>query len=273
VEAFALFGVFANAGLLIGPLLGGVLIAFGFRVSSVVAALVFVGLTVLQAWVLPRDVAIHTEHSQSVVNDWREVLSNCPFVVLTVAMLGYFALYVQFYLGLPLAARRATGDDSGVGVIFVLSAALGILAQVPLTRFGQARWQPPRAVAFGLLVMGAAFIPLMFDSSLAPVLVATALLMLGSLLAQPFAMDLVAELSGGRLVGTYFGVYYLALGIGGAGGQVLAGLGFDFGQRLNLPVLPWLVLLAIAATSALGLVAYERSASCAKQSAVRMVSE
>jgi MFS family permease len=291
VEAFALFGVFANAGLLLGPLLGGVLIAFGFRTSSVVAALVFVCLTVIQAWVLPRDTPSPAEHAQSVMSDWREVISNRPFVVLSVAMLGYFALYVQFYLGLPLAARQVTGDDSGIGAIFVLSAVVGIVAQVPLTRFGKRRWQPPRAIAVGLLVMGAAFLPLLFDYrlmdqsvlarlggvspefhlfvigwlSLLPVLLATALLMIGSLLAQPFAMDLVADLSGGRLVGTYFGVYYLTLGIGGAGGQVLAGLGFDLGQRLNLAALPWLLLLAIAAISALGVVIFERGAACARR--------
>ena len=176
---------------------------------------------------------------------------------------------MQFYLGLPLAARLATGDESGVGPIFVISAFLGIVAQVHVTRVCQRYWTPARAVALGLLVMCSAFVllgacvalptPPARLVQLAPVLLAAAILMLGTLIAQPFALDLTASLGNAdRLVGTYFGVYYLSLGIGGAAGNLLMGTTFDFAQATGLRVLPWALLAAIGAASAVAVLALER---------------
>jgi peptidoglycan/LPS O-acetylase OafA/YrhL len=130
---------------------------------------------------------------------------------------------VQFYLALSMLARRATGDDVGVTSIFVLSAILGIVAQVPVTAWSQRHWTPPRAVVVGLLVIGAAFVlagtstapPGSTDRflQLAPVIAATAVLTLGTLIVQPFALDLTGSLGNSqRLIGTYFAFYYLSLG-------------------------------------------------------------
>ncbi len=204
VEAFAVLGVFANAGLLLGPVLGGFLVSLDFHVAGTTAAGLFLALAVLQARLLLGQTQPATvELVRPVLSDWREALSNRPVVSFSVGMLGYFALYVQFYLGLPLAARRATGDETGVSLIFVISAILGVAAQVHVTAFSQ-RWAPARAVAIGLAVMGSAFILLgaaralppstVVFFQLAPVLLATAILTLGTLIAQPFALDLTANL-------------------------------------------------------------------------------
>jgi len=261
VEAFAFFGVFANAGLLLGPVVGAVLVGFGFTLSSTVAASVFVVLTVVQALALPARHGRSLEARPGVLADWRSVFGHRAFLLFGLPMLGYFALYVQFYLGLPLAMRRATSEESAVGLIFVISAAVGIVAQVPLTSFVKRRWSHFRTIAVGLIVMGVAFLSLLVGSSVVVVLLATTVLTLGSLLVQPFAMDVVADLSGGggRLTGTYFGAYYLWLGIGGAAGQLLAGTGFDLARQLDLPGLPWLLLVGVGCMAALGTLAFERS--------------
>jgi len=117
VEAFAFFGVFANAGLLLGPVVGAVLVGFGFTLSSTVAAGVFVVLTVVQALALPARPGRSLEARPGVLADWRSVFGHRAFLLFGLPMLGYFALYVQFYLGLPLAMRRATSEESAVGLI------------------------------------------------------------------------------------------------------------------------------------------------------------
>jgi MFS family permease len=270
VQAFALFSVFANAGLLLGPVLGGLLVGFDFLVAGVTAAGVFACLAFIQARVLPSEDHPRTSvPTRPVLSDWREALSNRPFVLFSLGMLGYFALYVQFYLALPLAARRATGDELGVTSIFVLSAVLGIIAQVQVTALSQRYWTPARAVAIGLLVMGSAFVLLGVWNALptstnqivqlAAVLTATAILTLGTLIAQPFALDLTASLGNSeRLIGTYFAFYYLSLGIGGAAGNLLIGWSFDVAQTLRLELLPWALLAAIGLASAADVLGLER---------------
>jgi MFS family permease len=270
VQAFALFSVFANAGLLLGPVLGGFLVGVNFLVAGISAAGVFLCLALVQARVLPADKPADVrEPNRPVLTDWREALSNRPFVLFSIGMLGYFALYVQFYLALPLAARRATADELGVTCIFVLSAVLGIIAQVQVTAFSQRRWSPARAIVMGLLVMGSAFVVLGLwlglpasaneILQLMPVLVGTAILALGTLIVQPFALDLTARLGNSeRLIGTYFAFYYLCLGIGGALGNVLIGWSFDVAQVIGVAVLPWLLLAMIGLASAGAVFTLER---------------
>lgn len=284
VEAFALFNVFAEVGVLVGPVIGVALLAVDFRLVSLLAGGLFLLLTVLQARYLPNREGMEAQSTRPVLADWREALANRKFVLFALGMLGYFALYNQLYLGLALEVRRLTGDDGGVGMVFTLSAVLSILAQVRVTAYCKARWQPPRAIALGLLLMGLAFVPpllsawllplgqastpvplpgnwsaaipgvfreLLTDAViLSPVLLSTAILALGVIVAQPFAMSMIPTLSAGRLVGTYFGVYYLASGLGGAFGNFASGLAFDLEHQVGLAGLPWLLLVLIGIASA-----------------------
>jgi MFS family permease len=270
VEAFALFGIFGDAGLLLGPVVGTALVGLDFQIAGVTAAAMFACLALIQARLLPAaQPRGDSTASRPVLRDWREAIQNRPFALFSLAMLGYFALYMQFYLGLPLVARQTTGDESGVGSIFVLSAIVGIVAQIQVTALSRRFWTPARAVTIGLLVMGSAFVLLGVCTALptsdvpivqlAPVLAATVILTLGTLIAQPFALDLTVRLGNNeRLVGTYFGLYYLSLGIGGAAGNVVIGGSFDVAQTSGLQVLPWVLLVVIAVASATAVTALDR---------------
>lgn len=292
VPAFALFSVFANAGLLLGPLLGLLLFRVDFRAVGLAATAVFALLTLIQVRHLPeREPA--PQPARPLLHDWREAFSNRAFVLFALAMLGYFALYVQFYLGLPLGLQRSTGSDESVGAIFTLAAVISMLAQVQVTAFSQARWTPAQAIALGLAVMGLAFVPLLLAApllplraeallpllppaagalagplasaaNLAPVLVATGLLTLGSLIAQPFALEMIPLLGRAELLGTYFGVYYLALGVGGMLGNLLAGAGFDAARSTGLDGLPWALLLLVGCASAAAVAALGRQGALAE---------
>lgn len=291
LQAFALFSVFANAGLLLGPLLGTLLLRVDFRAAALAAAAVFALLTLVQMRYLPAHEAPR-EPAQALLLDWREAFSNRAFVLFALAMLGYFALYMQFYLGLPLGLQHSAGSGDALGALFTLAAVLSMAAQVPVTSFSQRRWTPARAITVGLAVMGLAFVPLLLAApllpvspaalgallpegaaalagplasafNLAPVLLATVLLTLGSLIAQPFAMEQIPLLGRGRLLGTYFGVYYLSLGLGGLAGNLLVGAGFDLARRSGLDGLPWALLLLVGCLSAASVAALERRGALA----------
>ncbi|MCD2189626.1 MFS transporter [Actinomycetospora soli] len=231
-EAFALFNVFANTGALLGPLLGGVLLLVGFRLSAIVAAVLFALLTIWQLAVLP--VRRIEPSGTTVGGDWREVLTCRPFLAFTLAMVGMFALQNQLYLLLPLQAAELTGSASPVAVIFAVVTLLNLGLQVRLTRRLDAA---PRAttIAAGLAVMGLAFLlpallaPLVPPGlvGLVPVLLAAAVFSVGLMIAQPFVNALIGSFTRPGLSGTCFGVFYLASGITAAAANALIGWAVD----------------------------------------------
>ena len=112
VEAFALFNVCYQAGILVGPLVGMALMFVDFRMTAGTAAIVFAVLTVAQLFALPHRAATAPVEKKSVLQDWRSVASNRAFLLFAVVMSGSYVLSFQVYLALPLHAREATNRSS-----------------------------------------------------------------------------------------------------------------------------------------------------------------
>ncbi|MEB3370948.1 MFS transporter [Saccharopolyspora mangrovi] len=270
-EMFSLFNVFANTGMLIGPLLGSVLLLVDFQASAIGAALIFTVLTVAQVLVLPaREVP---RPQNSVLTDWREVLTDRRFALFTAALTGMFALQNQLYLVLPMHAETFTGTAVSVSVIFLVTTVASLALQVRITRWCDGRWSRGRAISTGLAVMGGGFavtaiaataMPDQPSSSpaetalrLVPVLVTAFALSVGVMLTQPFVYELIPTFGRDNLSGTYFGVFYLASGVTAAGGNALIGWVIDLAGT-SLPWLPSVLCVAIGVSSALAVLAIHR---------------
>lgn len=259
VEAFALFNVFYQTGILIGPLVGLLLLRVDFRLVCLSAAAIFAILTALQWRYLPARTGAEADTGRPVLTDWREAFGNRAFVGFATAMIASYALSFQVYLGLPLEVRRVTGGETGVVALFVISALLGMTGQVRLTAWCKKRWSAGQAMSYGLAVMALSFLPLTAVDRLTgsvprliPILVCATLLTAGTMMVFPFEMATIATLSGGRLIGTYYGLYNLLSGLGILAGNLLSGAALDLGRETGVPSLPWLLLLAAGLLSALG---------------------
>lgn len=284
VEAFALFNVFYQAGILLGPLIGLLLTGFAFGLTCLVAAAIFAVLTVLQLRALPArrgatDPAEATARS-SMLADWRGVLANRAFLLFSIAMIGFYVLQFQVYLALPLEVRRLAPTELsatiGVALLFAVSGLLAILGQLRITAYVRDRWQPGRCLAGGLAVMSGAFVaPLVvlglgLDLTVADelttgtavmfaaLLTATALLTLGTVVVFPFEMSTIATLSDGRLMATHYGLYNTICGIGITAGNLLTGGALDLARSAGTPALPWLALAALGALCATALMGLTR---------------
>ena len=283
VEAFALFQVSEGLGACLGPVLGVALMQVSFQWVSIVASTIFFILTVLQLLSLPRRVQRDTTAPRPVKEEWREVLGNRLFVVFAVGMVAYLTLSNQLYLSLPLEVRRLTGNDSATGMLFTMSALLSILTQVHITAYAKAHWRPLQAITFGLVIMAAAFVPMLVAGpflpldatqsapspvetvhvflikalNLSPAVLSAALLAFGAMTLQPFVLSLIPVLGGNRLLGTYFGFYYMVQGIGVIVGNLAIGVAFDLDQSWGVTSVPWLLLLGLGLTSALSIMALD----------------
>ncbi|MFF9453161.1 MDR family MFS transporter [Streptomyces flaveolus] len=250
VEAFAAFNVFYQAGILVGPLAGLALLAWNFSVVCAAAALIFGVLAVLQWRALPaRAPADHGSEPawRAVAADWRTIAANRPFLLFAAAMSGSYVLAFQVYLALPLQARELFGDRTGLvtGAVFAVSALAALSGQLKLTAWARRSLSAPQAIVYGLVVMGAAFLPLLPTSQhrlvgIGALTLCATLLAWGGALLYPFEMDTVVRLSGDRLVATYYGAYNTASGIAISAGNLAVGALFDTGVRW----LPWAALTA-----------------------------
>ncbi|MET9324455.1 MFS transporter [Streptomyces sp. NPDC003038] len=282
VEAFALFNVFYQAGILLGPLVGMVLTGFDFRITCLVAAGIFAVLSLVQIRALPSrrgDEAVRRKDGsrEGVFAQWRGILANRPFLLFSVAMIGSYVMTFQVYLALPLEVRRLGGDGrfgtAAVAALFAVSGLSTILFQTRITAWCKARMEPGRALTWGLLTMGAAFLPLLAATTVpvpargpalwllaaVPSSLSALLLALGTMIAYPFEMDTIVRLSGERLVATHYGLYNTICGVGIALGNLLTGAALDAARAAGMSGLPWLALAALGLGCAAALYGLHRS--------------
>ncbi|MFD0432749.1 MFS transporter [Streptomyces chartreusis] len=255
VDAFAVFNVHYQAGMLLGPLLGLALLAADFRLVCTTAAAVFAALTVLQWRRLPAPPGRTpgTARREGVLSQWRTVAANRPFLLFAAAMIGSYVLTFQVYLALPLAAADALGANATAVTsgLFVVSAAVAVVGQLRLTGWAGQRWRSDQALTRGLAAMGLAFLPLAVvprgssAAALAALVVAVVLLAVGSAVVYPFEMDTIVALSGNRLVATHYGLYNTISGLGITLGNLVTGAMWDFAQRHHALWLTWTALTAI----------------------------
>ncbi|MFI8996689.1 MFS transporter [Streptomyces sp. NPDC053542] len=282
VEAFALFNVFYQAGILLGPMVGMLLTGLDFRVTCLVSAAIFAVLSAVQIRALPARRANDAprgsgQRRERVLSQWRTVVANRAFLLFSTAMIGSYVLSFQVYLALPLEVRRMGGDGefgtAAVAVMFAVSGLSTILCQTRVTAWCKARLAPGRALAWGLLTMGAAFVPLLAAAALpvpagglglwllaaVPPTLAALLLALGTMIAYPFEMDTIVRLSGDRLVATHYGLYNTICGIGITVGNLLTGAALDAARAAGVSALPWLVLCGLGLACSAALYGLQRS--------------
>ncbi|WP_055527931.1 MFS transporter [Streptomyces graminilatus] len=284
VEAFALFNVFYQAGILLGPLVGMLLTGIGFRITCLASASVFALLSVVQIRSLPArradDDAADAKpdgRRERVPAQWAGILRNRAFLLFATAMIGSYVLSFQVYLALPLEVRRLGGDGefatAAVAVLFAASGLATIFGQTRVTAWCKARTAPGQALAWGLLTMGVAFVPLLVATALpvpdegvgrgllatVPPTLAALLLALGTMIAYPFEMDTIVRLSGDRLVATHYGLYNTICGVGITLGNLLTGAALDAARSAGMSALPWLALLVLGLACAGSLYGLNRS--------------
>ncbi|WP_308115718.1 MFS transporter [Rhodococcus sp. BP-241] len=232
LDAFALFTVFGQIGAFTGPLLGSALLAVDFRLTCLVAAGVFVVITLAHVVLLPARRAEST--TDSWLDDWREIARNRLFLVFAAAMSAQLVAYNQLYLLLPLRVEQVWGSQAPLGWFFAAASALVVAGQMSVTR-ALRRFPLVRVLPLGFAVMATAFaaaaVAALLGTEGAAGLVGPAafvvLLTAGQMIAMPFARDLVPRMARERSTGSYYGLLASLGGVGVLVGSVALGAIID----------------------------------------------
>lgn len=276
VEAFAMFNMFYQAGILAGPLAGLALMVVDFRIAAAVAAAVFAVLTVAQLFALPQHSADPVAEKTAILDDWRIVVANRSFLWFAAAMIGSYVLSFQVYLALPLhaAALAPQHESLLVAAVFVVSGLVAVGGQLRITRWFAARWGAGRSLMIGMLILSASFVPLLVVphggrfgaiAAIVALLMAAGLLAVGSAAVFPFEMDTVVSLAGNRLVATHYGFYNTIVGVGILAGNLATGALLQAARDAGADELLWGGLALVGLVAALALHRLDRRGHLASQ--------
>ncbi len=248
---YSLRGVMTGLGLTIGPLVGSALLNIDFALVAQLAGCFFLAAGVITSIFLP-SVPVGA-NDQPLSYGVRLALRDRPFVALTVLVMGYWFMWVQLIISLPLKAEALTGDKSSVGPIFLVNALVTIFLQYPIVRWLEHRVTPMVALGLGVAVMALGLGSVALVQAFPAMLISMAIFSIGNLVALTNQSTVIANLARPEALGSYFGVSAVALALGGGLGNFLGSVLYDASIAQGAPALPWLVMGAVGLGAAFGL--------------------
>jgi DHA1 family multidrug resistance protein-like MFS transporter len=264
---YSLAGVIGGIGMAVGPLIGAALLHVDFAVAALVGAACFT-VNLVQTLIFLPPVRVASEPGRF-GSGLKLVLRNRPFIIYTVLLMGYWFMWVQLSISLPLVAQQLSGTSDGVGLIYAVNAGLTILLQYPLLRYLSRRFEPMALLSAGLALMSLGLGAIALAHGVGALVACVIIFSMGSLLVQPTQQTATASMADPSALGSFFGVGSLALALGGGLGNYSGGLLYGLGQQFGTPALPWLVFCCVGLVSALGLALLQHSQHSARASASR----
>jgi DHA1 family multidrug resistance protein-like MFS transporter len=248
---YSLAGVIGGIGMAVGPLIGAALLHVDFAIAALVGAGCFT-INLVQTVIFLPPVRVASEPGRF-GSGLKLVLRNRPFIIYTLLLMGYWFMWVQLSISLPLVAQQLSGTSDGVGLIYAINAGLTILLQYPLLRFLSRRVESMALLSLGLALMSMGLGAIALAHGIVALVACVIIFSMGSLLVQPTQQTATASMADPSALGSFFGVGSLALALGGGLGNYSGGLLYGLGQQRGTPALPWLVFGAVGMVSALGL--------------------
>ncbi len=245
---YSLAGVIGGIGLTIGPLLGALLLRVDFAVVALASGAIFVLSAALTAAFLPT-VRVATATSTRLTEGLGLALHDRAFIVFALLTMGYWFMWVQLTISLPLKATDIAGTNDAVSWIYVLNAALTIGLQYPLLRLAERWFEPLPILIAGMALMAVGLASVGLASTVGVLLIAVDTFSVGGLLGHPSLQTVTAKIANPVALGSYFGVGMYALAIGGALGSLMGGYLYGVGNRLDAPALPWFAFAMVGATA------------------------
>ncbi|MBI0006894.1 multidrug efflux MFS transporter MdtH [Gilliamella sp. W8126] len=232
-----------NAGAVIGALIGGILIDYDFQLVCWCGAFIFFLCGIFNLMYLP---AYHIAIGKApIINGMKMVLKDRKFTHYVLTLTGYYVLWVQIMLMLPLTITNVSGSPSYVKWMYAIQATISLCLLYPLARISEKYFRLDQRLKFGLLLMSFAFIIIGFTSQLSILLSLIALFYFGAIIAEPARETLATVLTNPKAKGSYMGFSRLGLALGGFIGYTGAGWLYDVSIQIGLPHLPWIILTLV----------------------------
>jgi proton-dependent oligopeptide transporter, POT family len=205
--------------------------------------------------------------SQSAKNFWT-VLSNPRFMVFLLIFSGYWVVYWQEFIILPLYIHDYIDPNANTELLLV-TGPLTVIALQLLVSFLTQRIPAFRAITVGTLVSGLAFLILIAHPTVPMAVLTLITVSVGEIIQSPRYYEYISRLAPPGQQGTYMGFAFLPIGIGSIIGGWFGGkLIHHFGEVTHQPGRIWWAVVAVGVATAGLLWIYDRSIRPATQDSV-----
>lgn len=222
-RSFAAVRLTGNLGGVIGPAIGGGLLALGgWNALFAAAAVLGVGATLLAARFLPRGGAFTPERREH--GALRVLLGDGRFAAFwTISVLQY-VIYAMYETLLPVSLTQSHGFSAASwGLLAGINPLIVVLFQLRVTRWSSRSTGVALRLAVATLLMGLPFLLLDVSSALPVVVLLIVVFVIGEMLWVPTGQAVAERMSPASMRGAYLGAF-TATGAVGMGIGPFAGL-------------------------------------------------
>ena len=227
-----------------------------FRVAALSVFVMFVG--VLIFFKEPnRDREAQTPSMAQAGRNFLTVLSNPRFMLFLTIFTGYWIVYWQEFLTLPLYVHNYISPTIDTELLLMTGPVVVIALTVVITLLMQ-KVAPLMAITTGTLISALGWIFLIVVPSGTGAVLTLIAVALGEIVMSPRYYDYVSRLAPEGQQGTYMGFAFLPLGIGSLIGGAFGGfLIHHFGEVKHQPSGMWWVIIGVGVATAVLLLVYD----------------
>lgn len=229
-----------------------------FRIAALSVFLMF--FAVLLFFKEPRraDEVQATRLAQSAKN-FLVVLSNPRFMLFLLIFSGYWIVYWQEFIILPLYVHDYINSKTDTELLLITGPLTVISLQVIVSLLTQ-KIPSFRAITLGTFISALAWVILMIHPTVPMVVLTLFAVSIGEIIQSPRYYEYISRLAPAGQQGTYMGFAFLPIGIGAFVGGPFGGLlVHHFGEVTHQPARIWWVVTAVGVATALLLWIYDRT--------------
>jgi proton-dependent oligopeptide transporter, POT family len=228
-----------------------------FLVASVVVLLMF--FVVLLFFRQPkRSDDVPVPSASQTLGNFLEVLGNAKFMIFLVIFTGYWIVFWQQWIVMPVYLHEYVNKDIDVELVLVTDGIVVITSTILVNHLTR-KIPAFSAIILGTLITALSWLVLALNPTKWGAVAAIVVLAIGEIVHQPRYYEYISRLAPPGQQGTYMGFAFLPVGIGSLiggwfGGKVL----HYFGEELGKPQYAWYAITLVGVLTALLLWVYDR---------------
>jgi POT family proton-dependent oligopeptide transporter len=259
---YSIYYTLVNVGSTLGPLLAGWEEDHGsapalFRIAAISVLLML--FLVLLFFKEPRRSGESEAPSLSQVGkNFLTVLSNPRFMVFLLIFTGYWVVFWQEFIALPLYISTYIDPNANTARILATDPIV-VICFTMVIGFLTKRMHAFHAIVLGTLISSVAWILLIVHPSAWMEVATLVVVAIGEIVQAPRYYDYISRLAPAGQQGTYMGFAFLPLGIGSfIAGKFSGWLMRHYGEELHRPQMVWWWVVAVGVVTTLLLWIYDR---------------
>ncbi len=191
-------------------------------------------------------------------NNFLTVLSNPRFMLFLLIFTGYWVVFWQEFIALPLYISAYIDPKADTELILVTDPLI-VICFTMLIGFLTKKMHAFHAIVLGTLVSSVAWILLIVHPSVWMAVATLVVVAIGEIIQAPRYYDYISRLAPSGQQGTYMGFAFLPLGIGSfVAGKLSGWLMRHYGEELHQPQMVWWWVIGVGVATTILLWIYDR---------------